>query len=106
MPKFIADFHIHSRYSRACSKDLTVPELAKWAKMKGIGVLGTGDFTHPLWLEELKDALREAGGGLYEHGGARFLLTSEVNTLFYKAGRAHQIHHILFVPSLEAAERL
>ncbi|OGX29398.1 MAG: DNA helicase UvrD [Omnitrophica WOR_2 bacterium RIFCSPHIGHO2_02_FULL_67_20] len=104
--RFIADFHLHSRYSRACSKDLTVAELAKWAKIKGIGVLGTGDFTHPLWLDELKDALRDAGGGLYEHAGVRFLLTAEVNTLFYRDGRAHQIHHILFLPSLEAAERL
>ena len=106
MARFIADFHIHSRYSRACSKDLSVAELATWAKLKGIDVLGTGDFTHPLWLEELKDALRDAGGGLYEHAGVRFLLTAEVNTLFYKAGRAHQIHHILFMPSLEAVERL
>jgi uncharacterized protein (TIGR00375 family) len=106
MPRFIADFHIHSRYSRACSKDLSVAELAKWATIKGVGLLGTGDFTHPLWLEELKDALRQAGGGLYEHGGARFLLTAEVNTLFYKAGRAHQIHHLLFAPSIEAVERI
>lgn len=106
MPRFVADFHIHSRYSRACSKDLSVEELAKWAKLKGIGVLGTGDFTHPLWLEELKDALRETGTGLYEHAGVRFLLTSEVNTLFYKAGRAHQIHHVLFAPSVEAVERI
>jgi len=106
MPNFIADFHIHSRYSRACSKDLTVDELAKWAEIKGIGVLGTGDFTHPLWLQELKDTLRACGNGLYEYQGARFLLTSEVNTLFYKGGKAHQIHHILFVPSLEAAERV
>ncbi len=106
MARFIADFHIHSRYSRACSKDLTVSELAKWAKVKGIGVLGTGDFTHPRWLEELKEELRDAGSGLYEHAGVRFLLTAEVNTLFYKSGRAHQIHHLLFLPSLEAAERL
>ena len=106
MPKFVADFHIHSRYSRACSKDLSVAELAKWAKIKGIGLLGTGDFTHPLWLEELKDALRETGGGFYEHGGVHFICTSEVNTLFYKAGRAHQIHHILMAPSIESVERI
>ncbi len=106
MPRFVADFHIHSRYSRACSKDLTVGELAKWAKIKGIGVLGTGDFTHPFWLDELKETLRETGDGLYEHQGVRFLLTSEVNTLFYKAGRAHQIHHILLAPSIEAVERI
>ena len=106
MPRFIADFHIHSRYSRACSKDLSVAELAKWAKIKGIGLLGTGDFTHPLWLEELKDTLRETGDGLYEHQGQRFLLTVEVNTLFYVAGKAHQIHHILFAPSIASVERI
>ncbi len=107
MSRFFADFHIHSRYSRACSKDLSVQELAKWAKIKGIGVLGTGDFTHPLWLEELKTSLRETGTGLYEvANGVRFLLTAEANTLFYKAGRAHQIHHILFAPSIASVERI
>lgn len=105
MPKFVADFHIHSRYSRACSKALTVPELAKWAKIKGIGVLGTGDFTHPLWLEELKSSLRESGG-LYEYQGTYFMPTTEVNTLFYKNGKAHQIHHVLLAPSLESVDRL
>ena len=107
MPKFIADFHIHSRYSRATSKDLTVNELAKWAKIKGIGVLGPGDFTHSMWLDELRAALRDTGTGLYEAAnGARFILTCEVNTLFYKGGKAHQIHHILFVPGFEAVERI
>lgn len=107
MPKFIADFHIHSKYSRACSKDLSVDELAKWAKLKGIGVLGTGDFTHPLWLQELKDGLRDTGAGLFEaKNGVRFLLTAEVNTLFYKEGKAHQIHHVLFAPSFDSVDRL
>ena len=69
-------------------------------------MLGTGDFTHPLWLQELKDSLRDTGRGLFEHEGVAFLLTSEVNTLFYKGGKAHQIHHVLFAPSLEAVERL
>ena len=106
MPKFVADFHIHSRYSRACSKDLSVAELAKWAKIKGVGVLGTGDFTHPLWLQELKDTLRSTGSGLFEAGGTYFLLTAEVSTLFYKGGKAHQIHHVLLAPSVEAVERI
>ena len=106
MPEFVADFHIHSRYSRACSKDLSVAELATWAKRKGIGVLGTGDFTHALWLQELKDALRPTGRGLFEYGGARFMLTAEVNTLFYKRGKAHQIHHVLMSPSFETVERI
>jgi len=106
MPEFVADFHIHSRYSRSCSKDLSVQELAKWAKLKGIGVLGTGDFTHPLWLQELKEALRPTGRGLFEFNGAHFLLTAEVNTLFYKRGKAHNIHHVLLAPSFEAVERI
>ncbi len=106
MPRFVADFHIHSRYSRACSKDLTVDELAKWAKIKGIGVLGTGDFTHPLWLQELKDSLRQTGSGLFERQGVHFILTAEVNTLFYKGGKAHQIHHVLIAPSIESVERI
>jgi len=106
MPEFVADFHIHSKYSRATSKDLTITALAKWAKIKGIGVLGTGDFTHPLWLQDLKDSLRATGTGLFEYEGTRFLLTSEVNTLFYKGGKAHQIHHVLFAPSFEAVERI
>ena len=106
MPEFVADFHIHSRYSRACSKDLSVPELAKWAKRKGIGLLGTGDFTHPLWLQELQERLRETGRGFFEFDGAHFVLTAEVNTLFYKRGKAHNVHHVLLAPSFEAVERI
>ena len=106
MPEFVADFHIHSRYSRACSKDLSVPELAKWAKLKGIGLLGTGDFTHPLWLEELKASLRPTGRGFLAFEGMRFALTSEVNTLFYTRGKAHNIHHVLIAPSFEAVDRI
>ncbi len=106
MPRLVADFHIHSRYSRACSKDLSAQELAKWAKIKGIDVLGTGDFTHPLWLQELKDHLRSTSRGLFEYQGAHFMLTSEVNTLFYKGGKAHQIHLVLLTPTIEAAERI
>ncbi len=107
MPEFVADFHIHSRYSRACSKDLSVKELAKWAKLKGIGLLGTGDFTHPLWLQELEDTLRPTGSGLFSaEEGAHFILTAEVNTLFYKRGKAHNIHHVLFTPSFETVKRI
>ncbi len=106
MPEFVADFHIHSRYSRACSKDLSVKELAKWAKLKGIGLLGTGDFTHPLWLQELEEALRPTGHGLFSAEGANFILTAEVNTLFYKRGKAHNIHHVLFAPSFETVKRI
>lgn len=105
-PEFIADFHLHSRYSRATSKDLTIDELAKWAKIKGIALLGTGDFTHPLWLDELKAALEPSAPGLYRRGDVDFMLTAEVNSLFYKGAKAHQIHHLLFAPSFEAVERM
>ncbi len=63
---FIADLHIHSRFSRATSKDLDPERLTLWAQKKGITVMGTGDFTHPGWISELKDKLIEAEGGLYQ----------------------------------------
>lgn len=63
--RVIADFHIHSKYARACSPLLTSNNLALWADKKGIGILGTGDFTHPKWMEELEGSLRESGQGLY-----------------------------------------
>ncbi len=104
--RFVADFHIHSRYSRATSNALTVEELAKWAKIKGIGVLGTGDFTHPQWLAELKERLRPTGDGFFSYQGVRFILTTEVNTLFYRQGRAKNVHHVLLAPSFESVDRI
>src|SRR3954451_18976952 len=63
---YVADLHIHSKYSRACSRDLTLPNLAWWARRKGIAVLGTGDFTHPAWFDHLREHLRPADEpGLY-----------------------------------------
>ena len=104
--RFVADFHIHSKYSRATSSALDADELAKWARIKGIGLLGTGDFTHPLWLAELKEKLQPTGHGFFSYRGATFILTSEVNTLFYRQGRAKQIHHVLLAPSFESVERI
>ncbi|MFA5339515.1 MAG: endonuclease Q family protein [Candidatus Omnitrophota bacterium] len=104
--EFAADFHIHSRYSRATSGSMNVKELSRWAKIKGISLLGTGDFTHPLWLSELKSELKEAGGGLYEHGGVNFILTVEVFNNFYVEGKSKRIHNVIFVPDMGTAERL
>ena len=103
---FVADFHIHSKYSRATSSALDADELAKWAKIKGIGLIGTGDFTRPQWLAELKEKLRPTGDGLFAYNGARFILTTEVNTLFYRQGRAKNVHHVLLAPSFESVERI
>jgi len=72
--KIIADLHLHSKYSRATSSDMDIENMSKWARIKGVNVLGTGDFTHPLWLKELKEKLEEAEDGLYKLKKKNFLL--------------------------------
>jgi uncharacterized protein (TIGR00375 family) len=108
--QFIADLHIHSKYSRATSQNMEVGTLALWAKRKGIKVLGTGDFTHPLHLLDLKSKLIPSGEGLYalkdDPEGTRFMLTAEVSNMYSQGGKGRRIHTILFAPSLEAAERI
>lgn len=106
----ITDLHIHSRFSRACSQDLTIPNLAEWATRKGINFLGTGDFTHPKWLEELERDLEEVAPGTYTARGvahpARFLLTSEVACIYKRGGKVRRVHLILVAPNLAAVGRL
>jgi len=104
--RFIADLHIHSKYSRATSKDMDVEHIAEWAKLKGIDLLGTGDFTHPLWLEELKDKLTQTTDGLYEYKGVKFLLTAEVSNMYSKNGRGRRIHTVLLAPDFETVEKI
>ena len=102
---FIADFHIHSKYSRATAKDMDLASLARWAKIKGIAMLGTGDFTHPVWFSELKSKLRPSGApGVYQYDGVLFILTAEVSNIYFKAGRTRKVHNMIFAPSIEAAE--
>lgn len=100
-----ADLHIHSRFSRACSKDITIENLEKWARVKGIGLLGTGDFTHPLWLKELKEKLTEKNGILYSSSGFKFLLTGEIS-LMYTQGRGRRVHLVLLIPNFEIADKI
>jgi len=114
--KFIADFHIHSKYSRATSKDMDLENLDKWAKIKGIKVLGTGDFTHPEWFKSLKENLTPAEEGLYKLKGqatsnkqqeeTRFILTTEISCIYTKKNKVHKIHIIIFSPSFEACEKI
>lgn len=133
--QFIADFHIHSKYSRATSKEMNLESLDKWAKIKGIDVLGTGDFTHPLWFKELKEKLEPAEPGLYKlkekyakefsarsgsafggqkNGGdwydnkkqTRFILTVEISEIYSKGGKVRRIHNLIFAPSFEIAEKI
>jgi len=106
--RFIADFHIHSKYSRATSKDMDLENLDKWAKIKGIKVLGTGDFTHPEWLKNLKEKLRPAEQGLFklESSETRFILTSEISCIYSKQGRVRKIHILIFAPDFKTVEKI
>jgi uncharacterized protein (TIGR00375 family) len=120
---FNADLHIHSKFSRACSKDCDIEHLAWWALRKGLRVLGTGDFTHPAWAAELKDALVPAEPGLFRirpdlerrlhrdtpascAGPVRFLLSVEISTIYRRDERTRKVHHLLYAPSFEAADRI
>jgi len=108
--KFIADFHIHSKYSRATSSQMDLENLDRWAKIKGIRVLGTGDFTHPEWLKNLKEKLEPAEAGLYKlrdrDNDTRFILTSEISCIYSKGGKVRKIHIIVFAPNFEAVEKI
>jgi len=104
--EFIADFHIHSKYSRATSKDMDITHLAEWAKLKGIDLMGTGDFTHHLWLEELKHHLEELGNGLYKFNGVHFVLTTEISSIYSKNGRGYRIHNMVFAPSFKVVDKI
>ncbi|MFH1643274.1 MAG: endonuclease Q family protein [Patescibacteria group bacterium] len=108
--KIITDLHIHSRFSRACSPKINVENLDLWAKIKGINVLGTGDFTHPEWLKELKTNLEPAETGLFcfkkSTTGVRFLLTSEISCIYSKGGKVRKVHIVVFAPSFEAVDEI
>lgn len=108
--KFIADFHIHSRFARATSKDMNLENLDRWAKIKGIRVMGTGDFTHPVWFKELQEQLEPAEQGLYKLKGkeinTRFLFTSEISCIYSKGGQVRRIHLIVLAPSVVAVEKI
>lgn len=101
--KFYADLHIHSKYSRATSPDMDLDHIAQWAAYKGLGLVGTGDFTHPAWFRELKLKLEPRGNGLFHYKGADFMLTAEVCNIFSKGGRTRKVHNLIAAPSLEAA---
>ena len=124
--KLIAYLHIHSRYSRATSPLLTPPWLERWARIKGITLLGTGDCTYPLWLDELRTQMDDAEEGLYvlkkevrdtfNAGPAmteglplpqgetpRFVLTGEISTIYKKDGKTRKVHHVIILPDFRAA---
>ncbi len=104
--EFIADFHIHSRYSRATSQEMTVTKIAEACRVKGVKLVGTADFTHPEWLEELEQNLKPTDDGLYECDGTHFILVTEVNNTYTQNGRLRRIHNMIFAPSFDAVHRI
>jgi uncharacterized protein (TIGR00375 family) len=108
--RIVADLHIHSRFSYACSREMEAERLAWWARRKGITLLGTGDFTHPIYLTYLKQHLEPAEEGLFRlragEREVRFLLTVEVTNIFRHAGRLRKTHTLVFAPSFTAVDRL
>ena len=100
----ISDLHIHSKYSRATSINLSFENLVKWAKVKGLNLLGTGDFTHPKWFEEIKQ-LKNEGNGIYSYSGFPFIITGEIS-LIYTQERGRRIHLVILVPDIETAEKI
>jgi len=108
--RLIADLHIHSRYSRATSGDMCPEMTAVWARKKGISLIGTGDFTHPVYFSELKAKLVPGGNGLFKlkkgEQGVYFMLTAEVSNIFTESGKVRKIHSCLFTPGFEEAEKI
>lgn len=105
--KVTSDLHIHSRFSRATSKSITLKNLEKYARMKGINLLGTGDFTHPKWLEELKNNLKEDGSGILKtESGFPFLLQVELSNIYKQGGKERRIHNVILAPNFEVADQI
>jgi uncharacterized protein (TIGR00375 family) len=99
-----ADLHIHSRFSRACSRNINFENLIKWAKIKGLDLLGTGDFTHPVWFKEIKEKLIEKNG-FYYYQDFPFIISGEVS-LIYTQEHGRRIHLVLLVPNIKTAEKI
>ncbi len=105
--KIFADLHIHSKHSRATSKDMDMEHLTKYAKIKGINLLGTGDFTHPLWIRELKNNLTEDGSGVLKtKDGLNFLLQTEISLMYTQDSRSRKVHNLILAPDFEIVEQI
>ncbi len=104
--RIIADFHIHSLYSKGTSKDMNLDGISEGARIKGLNLVGTGDFTHPAWLEELEEKLEEVREGIFSYKGVYFILTTEVATYFEKDGKIKRIHHVIHAPSFEIVKQV
>lgn len=107
--ELIADLHFHSKYSRAVSQQMVLSEIARWGKVKGINLMTTSDFTHPLWFREIKANLKELEEGVYGINSCpeiRFILTTEVSSIYNQRGKLRRIHNLIFAPSIQEAEKI
>ena len=116
--RLVADLHLHSKYSRATSKELDVEGLYRWSKIKGINLIGSADFTHPLWFAELKRRLEPLGNGLFRLSSTNnfqqstnnsepyYILTSEISSIYSQGGSVRRIHNVILAPSLETVEKI
>jgi len=100
----IMDFHIHSKYSRATSRDMDLNKIAEYSKIKGLSVVATGDCTHSKWREDIKKL--EFSDGLYEKDGMKFIVSGEISTIYKQGDKVRKIHHCLLLPSVESAEQI
>lgn len=105
--KLIADLHIHSRYSRATSPEMNIDSLSKYAKMKGLNLLGTGDYTHPSQMTDMKRLLkRDSETGFYVHNGMNFIPSTEVSLIYTQNGKGYRVHQCIVSPDIETAEQI
>ena len=103
---YLADLHLHSSFAFATSRDITLENLAAWAKVKGIDLLASADFTHPVWLRELRAKLTDDGPGLYRFGGVHLVLGTEVSCVFPQNGRSRRVHVLLLAPDFDTVDRI
>lgn len=108
--RVITDFHLHSAYSRACSKELSLPNIAEACERKGIQFVGTSDFTHPAWREQIGKELEEAGHGTFQltknRSKTRFLLSTELSCIYKRGGKVRRVHHVVLMPDLAGVDCL
>ena len=116
MTQIIADLQLHSRFSRAVSPAMTIPNIAMWARRKGIGLVATGDWTHPMWFREIERDLEEIGNGLLkiraqnaepnDQPNPLFLLATEVSCIYSQNGKGRRVHTLIWVPSISSARKI
>ena len=108
--QIVADLQLHSKYSRAVSPDMVIPIMTEWGEKKGIDLMATGDWTHPLWFKELESNLEEAGEGIYKLKNStkktRFFLSGEISSIYTDGGKGRRVHTLFFAPSLATVRKI